>query len=129
MAISRVKRSMWVVAGTVSMCIGAIGIVIPLLPTTPFLLLAAACYARGSERFLNWLLGNKVLGAYIRAYRAGTPITRSYRAGMILLLWATMAVTALLFLREWHYQLLLLVVGAAVTVHLLTVGRVRTAGD
>lgn len=128
MATSRIPRSLWVVAGTISMCIGAVGIVVPLLPTTPFLLLAAACYAKGSERFLNWLLGNKVLGAYISAYRSGAPITRTYRAGMIALLWGTMALTALLFLKDWRYQLLLVAVGSAVTIHLLTVGKGRRAG-
>lgn len=127
MAKSRISRSLWVVAGTISMCIGMIGIIIPLLPTTPFLLLAAACYARGSERFLKWLLNNRVLGAYIRAYRSGTPIKHSYRAAMIALLWCTMAATALLFLHDWHYQLLLVAVGSVVTVHLLTIGRGQTA--
>jgi len=127
MAQGRVKRSLWIIAGTLSMCIGAVGIVVPLLPTTPFLLLAAACYANGSERIHRWLLQNRVLGAYIRSYHSGEPITRSYRAGMITLLWATMAVTAILFLKDWQYQLLLVIIGAVVTVHLLTIGRKRTA--
>ena len=58
-----------ITTGTFFVGLGIIGIFLPLLPTTPFLLLAAACYARSSKRFYNWLLNNKWFGNYIKNYR------------------------------------------------------------
>ena len=69
-------RLLLIIAGTVSVGLGIIGMFIPLLPTTPFLLLAAACYARSSQRLYHWLLYNKWFGKYIRNYlqRKGIPL-------------------------------------------------------
>src|SRR5690606_16612104 len=66
----------WLLLGIGWLCVGlgAVGVVLPLLPTTPFLLLAAACFARASLRFYDWLLNTPVLGQYIEEYRAGLGI-------------------------------------------------------
>ena len=64
-------RGLLIIAGTFFVFIGTIGIFLPILPTTPFLLLAAACYARSSKRFYTWLLNNKLFGKFIRNYREG----------------------------------------------------------
>ena len=73
---NRFIRAVLIVAGTLCVGLGALGIFLPLLPTTPFLLLAAACYARSSQRFYDWLLNNKYLGQYITGYvqRRGYPL-------------------------------------------------------
>lgn len=64
------------VVGTVSLALGVLGIFLPLLPATPFLLLASACYLRGSERLYGWLMNNRVLGGYIKniQQRKGIPL-------------------------------------------------------
>jgi hypothetical protein len=62
-------RLVWLGSGHLMLVIGVIGIVVPLLPTTPFLLLAAFCYARGSDKFEHWLLNHKHLGPPVRAWR------------------------------------------------------------
>jgi len=67
-------RRVLIVAGTFFVGLGIVGIFIPILPTTPFLLLAAACYARSSERFYNWLLNHRWFAKYIRPYREGDPV-------------------------------------------------------
>jgi len=59
-------RFILTIVGTISLVFGVIGIFLPILPTTPFLLLAAACYARSSERFYNKLMNNKWFGNYIK---------------------------------------------------------------
>jgi uncharacterized membrane protein YbaN (DUF454 family) len=64
-------RILLVIAGTLFVGLGIIGIFIPVLPTTPFLLLAAACYARSSRKFHEWLLNNRWFGDYIRNYLQG----------------------------------------------------------
>jgi len=67
-------RKLFIVLGSVFFGLGIAGIFLPLLPTTPFLLLSAWCYARGSAKFYNWLMNHPLLGQYIRDWRAGRGI-------------------------------------------------------
>ncbi len=84
---SRHIRALLIVIGTVSAVTGIIGIVLPLLPTTPFLLIAAACYARSSERFYNWLLENRYFGPPIREWRETRTVSRrTKRTAVIMVL-------------------------------------------
>ncbi|EMR74903.1 hypothetical protein MBGDF03_00701 [Thermoplasmatales archaeon SCGC AB-540-F20] len=78
-----------ITAGTVFVGLGIIGIILPILPTTPFLLLAAACYARSSKRFYDWLINNKWIGAYIKNYREGKGVPLKIKVFTISLLWIT----------------------------------------
>ena len=64
-------RILWITLGSIFVAIGTIGIFVPGLPTTVFMLLAAACYVRSSERLYNWLIRNKTFGKYIKDYREG----------------------------------------------------------
>jgi uncharacterized membrane protein YbaN (DUF454 family) len=86
---SRPVRILLVVAGTLSLALGIIGIFLPLLPTTPFLLLASACYLRGSERLHRWLLNQGKLGACIRRYEEGLPLRGKVLA--MLMMWPSIA--------------------------------------
>ena len=65
------KRALWLCLGVLFVGLGLIGVLLPGLPTTPFMLLAAACFARSSQRFYNWLLNNPLFGEKVRRYRAG----------------------------------------------------------
>ena len=87
------KRKLLIGAGTLSTGIGIIGIFIPILPTTPFLLLAAACYTRSSERFYQWLIHNRIFGAYVRNYIEGKGMPVKIKIFIILLLWLTIGLT------------------------------------
>ena len=69
-------RILWVVLGSFFVVIGGIGVVVPGLPTTLFLILAAACYIRSSQRLYNWLINNKTFGPYLRDYREGKGIPK-----------------------------------------------------
>lgn len=84
---SRHVRALLIIVGTVSAVTGIIGIIVPLLPTTPFLLLAAACYARSSERFYNGLLANRWFGPSIRRWRETRTVSpKSKRNAVIIVL-------------------------------------------
>lgn len=108
-----------ILLGHICVGLGAIGIVLPLVPTTPFLLLAAACYARGSERFYNWLLNNKYFGQYIRDYREGKGIPLKAKITAIILIWVTIGISAIFFIPLLPVQILLFVIAGVITAYLL----------
>jgi uncharacterized membrane protein YbaN (DUF454 family) len=70
------RRALWLLAGGLSLALGIVGIVLPLLPTTPFVLLAAACFSRGSRRWENWLLEHARFGPLLRDWRTHRAIPR-----------------------------------------------------
>ena len=69
-------KLMWISLGSLFVGLGAIGVIVPGLPTTPFLILAAACYIRSSQRLYDWLISNKRFGPYFKDYREGKGIPR-----------------------------------------------------
>ena len=110
-----------IVLGTLCVALGVLGMFLPLLPTTPFLLLAAICYARSSERFYHWLMTNRWCGEYIRNYREGRGIPLKQKVLTILLLWLTIGSTAWLAISQWWVRLILLVIAVGVTIHLVKI--------
>lgn len=105
--------------GLASTGLAVLGIFLPLLPTVPFLLLAAACFARSSERFHSWLLQHHHLGPMIRSYLDGQGIPLRSKIFTILLLWFTISVSALFMTAPFWMKTTLLVIGCAVTIYLL----------
>ena len=77
---SRLVRGLLWAAGTVSLILGLIGVVLPGLPTTPFVLLAAACYAKASPRLHAWLLNHRLTGPMLRDWEANRSLTRRTKA-------------------------------------------------
>jgi uncharacterized membrane protein YbaN (DUF454 family) len=114
-----------IVAGSVFVVLGVLGMFVPLLPTTVFLLMAAWCYARSSERFHRWLLHNRFVGDYIRNYREGRGMRVREKAVTLGALWASIAYSVLaLDFRLW-IDLLLLAIATGVTIHILTIRTYR----
>ncbi|MFZ0368907.1 MAG: YbaN family protein [Halobacillus sp.] len=83
-----------IIIGTISLILGVLGIVLPLLPTTPFLLLTAACYVRSSDRLYNWLMTNKWFGSYIENYKAGRGIPLKAKVSVLIMIWSSMLYSA-----------------------------------
>ena len=110
-----------ITAGTIFVGIGIIGIFIPILPTTPFLLLAAACYARSSTRFYNWLINNKLIGAYIKNYREGRGVPLKVKVFTIFLLWVTILFSVFFILLISWIKIILIIIAIGVTIHILTI--------
>ena len=115
----KVVRALFFIAGTVSLAIGTIGIVLPILPTTPLLLLALACYCRSSKRMTKWVLTNKYFGSYIRRYKEGKGIPIKTKIAAIATLWITISYSALFIIDIWIVQLILFVIAIAVSIHIL----------
>jgi uncharacterized membrane protein YbaN (DUF454 family) len=105
--------------GIISVGLGLVGIFVPVLPTTPFLLLAAACFMRSSPRLYDWLIHHKWFGIYIRNYREYRAITLRAKVLALVLLWGVIGATALFAVTLWWVRLLLGIVAVGVTLHLL----------
>jgi len=112
------KRRLLIGAGTLSTGLGIIGVFIPILPTTPFLLLAAACYMRSSERFYQWLINNRIFGAYVRNYIEGRGISIRIKIFTILLLWLTIGLSITFGVQNIVIRVVLICLAVGVTAHI-----------
>ena len=111
-------RWLLIVAGWLAIVLGVIGIILPLLPTTPFLLLAAACFARSSEKFHTWLLSHKYLGPYIHLYLDGKGIPLKAKYYIIIVLWATMAIS-IYIVPHIAAKITMVLIATCVTIYIL----------
>ena len=110
-ATSRTVRWAYVALGTLLVAIGLVGIVVPGLPTTVFLLMAAALYARSSERMYVWLLRNRFFGKYIRDWREHRSIPRGTKIFILTVMMAAVTLSAIFGVEPWWLRGLVLGVG------------------
>jgi uncharacterized membrane protein YbaN (DUF454 family) len=114
------KRILLNVFGFLAIALGTAGVFLPLLPTTPVVLLAAGCFGSANPKMYTWLVKSKYFGEYIRNYREKTGISMQTRVRAIVFLWVTLGLSAVIF-RRVHVWIILAIVGAAVSIHLLTI--------
>ena len=113
------KKYLLASLGLLSLSLGIIGMFLPILPTTPFLLLSAWLFSKSSQRLNHFLLNNRVFGNYIRNYRSGQGILMRTKIFSIILLWAAIMYSNLVPLSDNHYlQTLLTFIAIWVTVHI-----------
>jgi uncharacterized membrane protein YbaN (DUF454 family) len=118
MTTNAFTKKLLIIFGTLSLILGIIGVVIPILPTTPFLLLSAFCYLHGSKRLYKWLLNHKFFGSYIYNYMTYKAIKRSTKIGSVLFLWISLAIS-IIIVQNLHVRIFLILVGIVVSIHLL----------
>lgn len=123
-ADTRIRRRLWTIAGTFFLCLGVVGIAVPLLPTTPFLLLAAACYLRGSDRMHKWMMTNKVFGRYLKNYAEGRGVSWRVKTGTVALLWSVIGLSVAFATESTIVRIGLAAIAIAVSIHIL---RIRPA--
>jgi uncharacterized membrane protein YbaN (DUF454 family) len=126
---SRFMKAVLVVCGSISVALGVIGIFLPLMPTTVFLLLAAACYARSSDRFYRWLITHRWLGTYIRNHYEGRGMRPRDKAITLVALWAGIGATAFFTVHALWLQLLLFAIALGVTLHVVRLPRYELDAD
>lgn len=112
-------KAVLIILGTLFLIIGTVGIFLPILPTTPFLILAAACYLRSSNRMYNWLLSNRLFGNYLRNYLEKKGIPMRVKIATILILWSTILLSAFVFIDIIYIRILLILIAIGVTIHML----------
>ena len=84
---SKISRIIWFMLGFTVMCIGLVGIVVPGLPTTPLMILAAACFAKSSQKFYDWIINNKMFGHHVKNYREGKGIPKKSKPIILGTMW------------------------------------------
>ncbi len=118
---SKLSKLALILAGNFFMVLGILGIFLPLLPTTPFLLLAAACYFRSSERFYNWLINNKWLGNYIKDYREKKSIQIKIKVITLFILWLAIGYSVFFVVKIFLFRAILILIAIGVTIHVLSI--------
>ena len=113
-------RILLVIIGTISLILGIVGIFLPLLPTTPFLLLSAALYFKSSPKLYDWLLGQKYLGPYIRNFREKKAIPLRAKILSITLMWGSMLYCVIYLVPIIWIKFLLIAIAISVTYHILS---------
>lgn len=119
MTRTTLRKGVLAAIGIISVGLGTIGVFLPLLPTTPFLLLAAACFIRSSDRLYNWLIHHRWFGRYIRNYREHRAITLSAKIVALTLLWCAIGYSAVFVAGTWWLRALLAAIAIGVTTHIL----------
>ncbi|MFV0284048.1 MAG: YbaN family protein [Castellaniella sp.] len=120
-------RALLTFLGSLSLALGVLGIFLPLLPTTPFLLLAAFCFLRGSPRMHAWLMSHHILGPYIRDFQTGRGIPLRSKCVTLTLMWVSLALSAWIMPVPWT-RWFLLIPGIGVTIYLWRLPT-RPSGD
>ncbi len=113
---SALRITLWVV-GSISLVLGVVGIFLPILPTTPFLLLTASCYLRSSNQFYKWLVSHPHLSRYILAYIDGGGIPLKAKIYTVAMLWLTISFS-IYFLPLYFVKVILMVSAILVTVYI-----------
>ena len=108
------------ILGLMSLGLGILGIFLPVLPTTPLLLLAAALFLRSNERLYAWLMNHPRLGAYISAFMKHRAIPLRIKVLSLTTLWLTVLYCAIFVAEHWAFRLFFILIAVAVTIHILS---------
>jgi uncharacterized membrane protein YbaN (DUF454 family) len=114
------KSKMLVICGSIALALGIAGIFLPVLPTTPFLLLAATCYFHGSRRMYSWLMNHKRLGPYIRSFREEKSIPLRAKIVSVAMVWLTLLYCAAFITSHILLRILFVALAAGITWHILS---------
>lgn len=112
------KKYLLIISGIISLSLGIMGMFLPVLPTTPFLLLSAACFLRSSKKLYDWLLNHKRLGTYIKDFVEHKAISRRLKVVSITTLWLTISISIFVVNILW-VRIILMLIAIAVTLHIL----------
>ena len=112
-------RIIFLFLGILSLVLGIVGVFLPVLPTTPFLLLSATLFLRSSQKLYDWLLSHPYLGEYIRNFKEHKAIPLRVKVVSVSLVWITLLYCALFVAREWWMSAMFIAIALGVSVHIL----------
>lgn len=113
-----IVRYILIILGSLSLLIGVIGIAIPVLPTTPFLLIASFCYLRSSSRLYQWLMNHRIFGPYLYNYLTYRAVKKSVKVVALITLWFSLGLS-IMIVPNIYLKIMLSFIGTIVSIHLL----------
>jgi uncharacterized protein len=119
MVKNKTLRILFIIAGSISLLLGIIGAFLPLLPTTPFVLLSAYCYAKSSARLYELLLKHKIFGRIISDYSKNRIIRKKTKIIAISFMWISLSVSLIFFMPFLWVRIIVIAIGLSVTIYLL----------
>lgn len=119
--LPKLYRYFYLISGFLLVAIGVIGIFLPVLPTTIFLILASACFIKSSPKANEWLRNHKILGQYIKNYQDGSGLTIKSKIFNLLFLWSMILVSAFLFTKSLVIKIVLIAIAIGVSIHILMI--------
>ena len=117
---NKILKFILLLIGLISLGLGILGIFVPLLPTTPFLLLSTALFMRSSNKLHSWLWNHKYLGKYLQNYLLHKTISKRTKLSSLILLWITIISTVIFVIEILLIKIALLLIAIAVTIHILS---------
>lgn len=114
------KRYIYIVLGTIFLILGAIGVFLPLLPTTPFWLLTCWFYIRSSQKLYDRVMANRYFGGYIKAYMVDKSISLKSKVLIISVMWISILCCVIFWVSLWWVRILLILINIGVTWHILS---------
>ncbi len=114
-------RRILLVCGFFFVFMAILGAILPIVPTTPFLLVSAACFYRSSARFYHWIMSNRYFGRYLQDYKAGRGIPTRIKVLALSFTWISTLVSVFFFIPWIWLKVFVLAISAAITVHLLMI--------
>lgn len=121
--MSRARRYIYIITGILALALGVIGVFLPILPTTPFILLAAWCFYHGSPRFHAWIVNHPKFGPIIEEYGNEEGLTRETKIRALVMTWVAILLTSVFVLKTIQTRIiiiLLALIGSAVILSLKT---------
>jgi hypothetical protein len=113
------KKGLLIFLGSLFTLLGLVGVFVPVLPTTPFLLLASFCYAKSSDKLNNWLINHRIFGAYIGSYMKYRAVRKDMKIRAVLFLWGSLMLSALV-VQKLYVAGILFAVGVVVTIYIVS---------
>lgn len=114
------KKIILLIIGVITMSLGFVGIFLPVFPTTPFLLVALACFVNSSAKMHRFILENKYLGPYVKDYTSGNGIPMKAKWRAVSLIWITIGFSAIFVLDKWSLRILILSIATLVSIYIFT---------
>ena len=113
-----VKKGVYFIIGSLSLAAGFIGVFLPVIPTTPFVLLSAWCFFRSSDKIYKWVISNKKFGPTIENYQEGRGITKNTKIRAVVMMWLTITLSIYFYINNIYLIALLYLIATGVTIYL-----------
>ena len=110
---------LWTISGTFFVGMGFLGVIIPGLPTPPFVILAAYCYLRGSKRHYRWLMNHRLFGKLVEETDSGPRITHKAKKMTVYFLWFSIFLSCIIFVQSMPGRMMLIIMGIGTSYYML----------